>query len=179
MKHISLNGADVVDMRPFMTEFPTGVAVVTAFAPHQRPWGMTCTSLCSVTLTPPTLLVCLRDGSPTLAALLSVRTFAVNLLHRDARATAELFASGAADRFDRVAWSAPAGCGGPHLNVSAHMIADCELAESRRIGDHVVVTGQVSRVTRTSATAPLLYGRRRYASWPDRPPAPAGFGGLQ
>ncbi|MFB4280399.1 MULTISPECIES: flavin reductase family protein [unclassified Nonomuraea] len=179
MKHTPGNGTDVVDMRPFMTEFPTGVAVVTTLEPQGRPWGMTCTSLCSVTLVPPTLLVCLRDGSPTLAALLSARTFAVNLLHRDARATAELFASGAPDRFGRVGWSLPAGCGGPHLRPSAHMIADCELARSMSIGDHIVVAGQVQHVTRTSETAPLLYGRRRYASWPDQPPAPSGSGGPQ
>ncbi|MEV0619369.1 flavin reductase family protein [Nonomuraea sp. NPDC050404] len=174
MKHTPRNGAHPIDLRPFMTEFPTGVAIVTALADHRRPWGMTCTSMCSVTLTPPTLLVCLRETSPTLAALLNVRTFAVNLLHRDARPTAELFASGTADRFDRVAWSVPPGCGGPHLDAAAHMIADCALTESRTIGDHVVVIGRVSHVTRTSETTPLLYGRRRYASWPEPYPVPAG-----
>ncbi|MGH3862160.1 flavin reductase family protein [Actinokineospora sp.] len=35
-----------------MATFPTGVTVVTALAPDGRPWGMTCSSVCSVTLRP-------------------------------------------------------------------------------------------------------------------------------
>ncbi|MFC4587080.1 flavin reductase family protein [Sphaerisporangium corydalis] len=179
MTHAPGGGADVVDLRPFMTEFPTGVAVVTALAAHGRPWGMTCTSLCSVTLSPPMLIVCLRDGSPTLAAVLGMGTFAVNLLHRDARPTAELFASGEPDRFAKVDWTLPAGCGGPHLPLATHMVADCELAGSQVVGDHIVVFGEVSHVTRTLEITPLLYGRRRYAPWPDQHPPSSGFGDPQ
>ncbi|MFE5597687.1 flavin reductase family protein [Streptomyces coelicoflavus] len=105
-------------MRQLMAAFPTGVGIVTAFDAEARPWGMTCTSLASVTLEPPTLLICLRKGSPTLDAVLTAGEFAMNLLHRGARSTAELFASGAPDRFDRVEWtvrnvrvnSSPAPC---------------------------------------------------------------------
>ncbi|MEV8631253.1 flavin reductase family protein [Streptosporangium sp. NPDC051023] len=178
MTHASGGGTDV-DLRPFMTEFPTGVAIVTALAAHGRPWGMTCTSLCSVTLSPPTLIVCLREGSPTLAAVLSAGTFAVNLLHRDARSTAELFASGVPDRFARVDWALPTGCGGPHLPLATHMVADCELADRQAIGDHIVVLGKVSCITRTLEIAPLLYGQRRYASWLDQPSSSSGFGDSQ
>lgn len=42
---------------------------------------MTCLSLCSVNVDPPTLLVCLRAQSPTLVAILRCGTFATNLLH--------------------------------------------------------------------------------------------------
>src|SRR5439155_979792 len=46
--------------RAMMSAFPTGVAVVTTTDADGRPHGMTCSSVCSVTLEPPTLLVCLR-----------------------------------------------------------------------------------------------------------------------
>jgi flavin reductase (DIM6/NTAB) family NADH-FMN oxidoreductase RutF len=156
-----------VEFRALMSTFPTGVAVVTSVDASGRPWGMTCSSVCSVSLDPPTLLVCLRRGSPTLNATLGVEAFAVNLLHDRARAVAELFASGDPDRFDRVPWRGqlPAGC--PHLVRDAHAIADCRLTRSISIGDHVVLFGEVFRVEREAhrQPAPLLHGLRQYASW--------------
>jgi flavin reductase (DIM6/NTAB) family NADH-FMN oxidoreductase RutF len=160
--------AGTVDLRPFMAGFPTGVAIVSTFDDEDRPWGMTCTSMCSVTLSPPTLLVCLRNGSPTLHALLTTGTFSVNLLADHARPDAALFASGAPDRFDRVAWHRPDSAGGPHLYRAAHAIADCRVDQHSLVGDHVMVLGEVTRTGYESASAPLLYGRREYAAWPVR-----------
>ncbi|MEU1213289.1 flavin reductase family protein [Streptomyces sp. NPDC005791] len=152
------------DLRRLMAGFPTGVSVVTALDPDGTPWGMTCTSLCSVALDPPTLLVCLRAGSPTLGAVLDSRSLSVNLLHQHSRSTAELFGSGTADRFDRVPW-APAQNGGPHLLEAAHTIADCTVVADQAVGDHVVVMARVSVVTSLRRPMPLLYGMRRYGSW--------------
>lgn len=155
-----------VDLRPLMAGFPTGVGVVTTLASDGRPWGMTCTSMCSVALEPPTLLVCLRRGSPTLAALLGRGSFALNLLHHGARPTAELFGSGAPDRFDRVRWHLEFRSGGPHLTDAAHAVADCRVTHSRSVGSHDVVFAEVYQVTHRSEPQPLLYGLRRYAAWP-------------
>ncbi|MFE0809329.1 flavin reductase family protein [Streptomyces sp. NPDC058848] len=154
-----------VDMRPLMAGFPTGVSIVTATAPDGQPWGMTCTSLCSVSLDPPTLLVCLRRGSPTLDAITAGGAFALNLLHDAARQTAELFASGDADRFRRVVWQDGADQAGPHLTEAAHSIADCAVVDASDVGTHTVVMGRVQRVRRLRPQEPLLYGMRRFASW--------------
>ncbi len=151
--------------RALMSTFPTGVAVVTATRPDGRPQGMTCSSLCSVAVDPPTLLVCARRVSPSLQAMLLRSLFAVNLLHARARATAELFASGAADRFDRVRWEAAPPYGGPHLVDAAHTVADCRISRIVEVGDHVVVFGEVYRTERRGPADPLLYGLRAYASW--------------
>jgi flavin reductase (DIM6/NTAB) family NADH-FMN oxidoreductase RutF len=153
-------------LRAAMARFPTGVAIITSMADDGRPWGMTCSSLCSVTLSPPTLLVCLRESSPTLAALLEHGGFAVNLLHDGAKTTAELFASGAPDRFDSVRWSTSGAAAGPHLVDDAHMIVDCDLRRADVVGDHTVVYGEVSGVRRRPPRPPLLYGLHGYASWP-------------
>jgi flavin reductase (DIM6/NTAB) family NADH-FMN oxidoreductase RutF len=149
-----------------MSGFPTGVAVVTTTDADGLPRGMTCSSVCSVALDPPTLLICVRHGSPTLDALLRRSAFAVNLLHEGARTTAELFASGAADRFDHVEWTSPRGGGGPHLPGDAHATADCRVSRTSVVGDHTVVFGEVFRVSQRAAEPPLLYGLRRYAAWP-------------
>lgn len=153
------------DIRVLMSGFPTGVSVITALTPEAVPWGMTCTSLCSVALDPPTLLVCLRQGSPTLQAALDSGRFAVNLLHQGARPIAELFASGAADRFERTPWTAEGGACGPHLVEAAHTIADCRVTDVNEVGDHAVMMGAAVAVTRLSSQWPLLYGMRRYGEW--------------
>ena len=149
-----------------MRGFPTGVVIVTAADLAGQPWGMTCSSICSVTLDPPTLLVCLRIESPTLAAILVRGEFAVNLLHDGAQATAELFASGRRDRYDQVRWQYGTGDAGPHLHDDAHAIADCQIRTRLPVGDHMVVFGEAYRITRRSGHRPLLYGLRRYSSWP-------------
>ncbi|MTJ71358.1 flavin reductase [Nocardia seriolae] len=149
-----------------MTGFPTGVAVLTSRDAGGRPQGMTCSSLCSVALDPPTLLVCVRRGSTTLTAMLGSGAFAVNLLHTAGRRAAELFASSASERFGQVPWRQGAVQSGPHLIEDAHTVADCAVGECHAAGDHVVVFGEVRAVTRLSDRAPLLYGQRRYAGWP-------------
>src|SRR6266540_7393763 len=64
-------GVPAADFQALMASFPSGVAIVTATGSDGKPYGMTCSSLCSVALTPPTLLVCMRNGSPTLDAVLA------------------------------------------------------------------------------------------------------------
>ena len=154
--------------RSMMSRFPSGVAIVAANGRGGEPWGMTCSSVCSVSLEPPTLLVCLRMGSPTLRAVLDSGCFSVNLLHERAQAAAELFASGNPNRFDLVRWERPATASGPHLVADAHTIADCRLDGSRQVGDHVVVFGEVSEISELPGHRPLLYGLREYHSWPRR-----------
>lgn len=156
--------------RGVMATLPACVAVVTAVAPDGRPWGMTCTSISSVTLKPPTLLACLRAASPTLAAILAARTFTVNLLHHRARPAAELFASAAPDRFERVRWRPGLGAGGPHLLDDARVLIDCRLAGSIPAGDHVITLGEARAIHWLTTDPPLMYGYRHYASWPSEQP---------
>ncbi|MFJ2026147.1 flavin reductase family protein [Streptomyces sp. NPDC087897] len=157
----------VADIRPFMASFPTGVSVVTTLDAHSVPHGLTCSSVTSVALRPPTVLVCVRTASPTLAVVLAQNSFALNLLHERARAASDLFASGAPDRFERVEWRLPLGAGGPHLTADAHAVADCAVVRTVRFGDHTAVFAEVRRVTVREDPRPLLYGLRRYAVWSD------------
>ena len=164
----SLSDLPTADFRTLMARFPTGVAVVTTTGEDGSPRGMTVSSVCSVTLSPPTLLVCLRKGSPTLDAILDRALFTVNFLHGRAQAVAELFASGAPDRFDLIPWEMPAAAGGPHLREDAHSTADCRVSRTEHVGDHIVVFGEVFSVSEHHEHAPLVYGLREYHSWPGR-----------
>lgn len=153
--------------RAMMRGFPTGVSIVTATDVSGTPRGMTCTSVSSVTLHPPTLLVCLRDGSPTLEAVVSSGTFSVNLLHSAAQSAAELFASGAPNRFDLIYWERSSVSGSPRLSRDAHAIAECRVNHTATVGDHTVVFGETLSVTRHSGLEPLLYGLGQYRFWPE------------
>ncbi len=147
------------DLRPFMAAFPTGVSIVTTLDSDTVPHGLTCSSLASVALEPPTVVVCVRAASPTLAVVLAQGAFALNLLHERARGASDLFASG-----------------GPPLTADAHAVADCAVVRTVGFGDHTAVFAEVQRVTVREDPQPLLYGLRRYAQWSQAasvpPPAP-------
>jgi flavin reductase (DIM6/NTAB) family NADH-FMN oxidoreductase RutF len=149
--------------RGFMSAYFTGVAVITSVDGEGRPHGLTCNSLASVTLTPPTLLVCLGEHSGTLAAVRDRAGFVVNLLHDGGRSTAELFASRAPDRFDRVGWKESAHGRLPWLVDDAYAMAECTVADMKIVADHAVVFGQVVAVE-TVPGSPLLYGRHAFTA---------------
>jgi flavin reductase (DIM6/NTAB) family NADH-FMN oxidoreductase RutF len=158
---------DSPDYRAFMSAFPTGVTVITARDREGGPHGITCTSLCSVTLTPPTLLVSIRRTSPTLSALRSRSSFAVNLLHARGRSAAELFASPVPDRFTRLPWRLSPSLELPWLFRDAFAIAECSLKETITAGDHEVVLGEISALIHSS-DVPLIYGLRQFCAWPSQ-----------
>jgi flavin reductase (NADH) len=151
------------DYRDLMSAFPTGVAVVTSIDHNGRPRGMTCSSLSSVTLAPPTLLACLRTGSATHCAVRYHGSFAVNLLHAGGRHAAELFSSAVEDRFGLIRWR-PSYSGLPWLVADAFALAECTVSGTAEVGDHTVVFGTVDEVIMARAT-PLLYGMRRFSAF--------------
>ena len=153
-----------IDLRPMMAAFPTGVAIITAIAADGRPLGMTCSSLCSASLSPPLVLACLRRGSPTLTAIRR-GGFTLNLLQSHATGTARLFASGRADRFDHVRWTAGRAGHGPRLTHDAHTIADFAVTATYEAGDHDVVVGQALSIEELTPPEPLMYGLRRFLQW--------------
>ncbi|WP_460705513.1 flavin reductase family protein [Myceligenerans halotolerans] len=152
-------------MREFMSGFPTGVAVVTTTSRDGEPYGLTCTSLTSVALDPPTLLVCLRQNSGgTLSVLLGRGAFAVNLLHDGATGTARLMSRTAADRFSDVRWNPSPLLGLPWLEDDTHANAECRVSGTVARGDHTVVFGEVAGTSKREGD-PLLYGYRQFSSW--------------
>jgi flavin reductase (NADH) len=154
--------------RNFMADFPTGVAVVTTTDLSGRPHGFTCSALCSVTVTPPTLLVCANLHGAFLAALLERGVFAVNLLAESAIPTAVRFSSASIERFADLPWLPGPATGMPLLIDDICGAAECEVGGTIPVGDHMVVLGSV-RAVGSHQDAPLVYGRRRYGGF--GPPA--------
>jgi flavin reductase (DIM6/NTAB) family NADH-FMN oxidoreductase RutF len=161
----------VEEYRDLMSLFPAGVAVVTATSADGEPRGFTCSSLSSVAVAPPTLLMCIASDSPTLAAISQVGRCAVNLLEASARDTARLFATPDVDRFAAVAWEFSPG-GLPHLVKDAIAVAECRAVRQIPVGDHTIVLGEVIETFGGDGGGqPLLYGLRTFASWPGPGPS--------
>jgi flavin reductase (DIM6/NTAB) family NADH-FMN oxidoreductase RutF len=151
--------------RAFMSSFPTGIAVVTTMDAGGRPRGLTCSSLCGVSLAPPIMSVCLTTGSGTLRAVREHGSFGVNLLGVDGSAVARLFADSSLPHFDLVAWRRADGSGVPRLRDDVIGFAACRVVHTQVVGDHVMVFGEMVG-SECGDGAPLLYGRRQFAPWP-------------
>jgi len=149
--------------RHLMSYFPTGVSVVTAVDRSGSPYGLTCSSLASISLQPSTLLVSLMSGSATLQRALQQGVFGVVLLHAEARGIAERFAAPEPDRFAGLDWT-PSPLGTPWLTSAMTAAADCQVAHSVEVGDHTLVLGVVHTVQVCGGT-PLMYGLRDYGRW--------------
>ncbi len=125
-----------------MASFPSGVAIVTTVDGLGVPRGLTTTAVCSVSAAPPTILVCLDQGSRTLAALRERRGFVVNFIGEGRSELCLLFASKEEDKFRRVAWTETSS-GLPLLHEDALAWAACATVDEIEAGDHVVLVARV------------------------------------
>ncbi|MEV0222080.1 flavin reductase family protein [Streptomyces sp. NPDC050704] len=147
--------------RSVMGSFVSGVTVVTTLDGDGRPRGFTCSSVCSVSMSPPLLLASANARSSTLRAIVERGTFAVNFLNGRARTVSQLFASMTDDQFEQVPWSKGETTGMPVLAANvAH--AECELDQVVRAGDHDLLLGRMAGGRALQDQAPLAYWRGGY-----------------
>jgi flavin reductase (DIM6/NTAB) family NADH-FMN oxidoreductase RutF len=137
----------------------SGVSIVTARGENGLT-GMTASSVTSVSLGPPMLLVSLTHQSRTLAAIRARRAFAVHLLRSDQQDLAGQFAS-AGDPVDTDKPDYRTVLGVPVLlDVLAWSV--CLLAAEHVYGDHTLVIGTVA-AAQVGIGRPLLWHDRAYA----------------
>lgn len=139
-----LRHADSDAFRRAMGALSSGVAVVACGEGEARA-GCTASSLTSLSLTPPTLLVCLARSSSTLARLREARTFSINLLAARHQALAQRFSGHGGvqgpQRFDGAPWTT-LSTGAPIL-ADALAAFDCLVEEVIERHSHAIVLGAV------------------------------------
>ena len=148
--------------RDTMRELASGVALVTSASEGKRA-GCAVTSLTSLSLAPPSLLVCLNRDSSTLRAIRASGVFAVSILgigHEPlARRFSEPGLSGA-DRFAEGEWR-KLHTGAPVLSDALAAI-DCRLDRIVEHATHAIVIGAAAALAKGGQAGLLLHWRSRF-----------------
>ena len=146
-------GAD--DFRGVISRLASGVTVITTRT-GEALYGMTASSVTSLSLDPPMMLVCINRAVPTSAAISEAGVFAVNILGGDQGHLAAQFAAPSEDKFRDADVSV--GVTGVPLLGDALASIECEVSETVTGGTHTVFLGRVLRATARDGD-PLTYWR--------------------
>lgn len=142
--------------RAAMRRFAATVSIVTA-GDHEHHHGMTATAVTSVSMDPPSLLVCINQKSTLHDIMHRARRFCVNVLHRDQATLSAAFSGGMPPekRFELGNWLRCED-GLPYL-VDAQANLFCRKAAALPYGTHTVFVGLVEDVGVREVMAPLIY----------------------
>jgi flavin reductase (NADH) len=148
--------------RDAMACLPAAVNVITTDGPGGR-CGMTASAVCSVTDSPPTMLVCINQASYVHDVLKRNGVVCINVLGGHCQDLARDFAGmtgySMQERFERHAWSA----GHSSAPVLAHAIASLagSIVDIKAVGSHSVLFAQIDDIAmRTDADGLIYFGRR-------------------
>lgn len=155
--------------RDAMARLGAAVNVVTTDGPAGR-HGFTASAVCSVTDSPPTLLVCLNRGSSASATVHANRVLCVNTLAAGQENLSTRFGSRvpAAERFAAGEWD-PGVTGSPVLK-GALASFDCRIVRHVEVGTHDVLFCEVVGIGDEGAREGLIYFLRRYHALRETPP---------
>jgi flavin reductase (DIM6/NTAB) family NADH-FMN oxidoreductase RutF len=153
------------DFRSAMRHLTGGVSVITVGRGRDIT-GMTVTSVSSLSVDPPTLIVSINRQASSWPLLQRNGSFGVNILTSDQIDIAERFAGKGglkgADRFAGADWSA--GISGVPLLAGTLAAIDCEVEEMIERHSHAIVIGRVLDVRLSPRTAALAYWQGQYVA---------------
>jgi flavin reductase len=153
---------EATDFRNAMSLLTTAVNVVTtegASGLH----GFTASAVCSVTDTPPTLLVCMNQASRSHTHFVENKTLSVNVLGAQHEHISNAFASSklsSEERFKLGSWAA-LETGSPVLE-DALVSFDCEIEQIQEVGTHSVFMCRVVAIKKSQQDESLVYFNRAY-----------------
>ncbi|TMF32790.1 MAG: flavin reductase [Chloroflexi bacterium] len=142
-----------------MARLPAGVVVITARVGDEFR-GLTASSLVSISLDPPLVLVGLERESATRAAVLETKAFNASLLTRSQEFLADRFA-GRAPALDLEWRTLPhrLGTNGIPLLDGCAAWLECRLVQVHQAGDHDICVGEVQAAAIGSGDPLILWDR--------------------
>jgi flavin reductase (DIM6/NTAB) family NADH-FMN oxidoreductase RutF len=149
--------------RQAMRRVANTVTIVTVQSGAER-HGTTATSVTSISMDPPSVLVCFNQASRLRELLIKEDRFCVNVLHTDNLEAARIFSSPVAstERFNSGNWQADAA-GTPYLaNAQANLF--CVKEKQITYGSHTLFIGRVMDVRTRADVFPLLYRDGQYTA---------------
>jgi flavin reductase (DIM6/NTAB) family NADH-FMN oxidoreductase RutF len=150
------------EFRSALSEFATGVTVITTLDDGGEPHTMTANAFTSICLDPPIILVSIAHGTHTYGYVESRRKFGVNFLSENQEELGGYFAKKPQDRTGGVDYSfSTSQLGIPVLDDSS-VFFDCDVIGSHVYGDHTIYLGEVNEIRRNESDGPLMFYRSRW-----------------
>ncbi len=158
---VSLSPQTAASFRAAMRRIASTVTIVTA-SDGERRHGMTMTAVSSLSMDPPSMIVCVNQTTFLHDILMSARIFCVNVLRHDQADVSSAF-SGAtppAERFDVGAWKRNE----PGIDYLATAQANifCTKVAAFPFGTHTIFIGKADEVLLNEDDRPLLYRNAAY-----------------
>jgi len=153
---------EATDFRNAMSLLTTAVNVITTSG-ETGMHGFTASAVCSVTDTPPTLLVCMNQSSRSHAHFFENKVLAVNALSTQHEQISNAFASSkfsSEDRFRLGDWST-LETSSPILE-DALVSFDCQIENIQQVGTHSIFLCRVLAVKQSDQEESLVYFNRAY-----------------
>jgi flavin reductase ActVB len=145
-----------------MSQLATGVVMVTCRV-EDRPWGLTVSACCSVSVSPALLLVSLGRETTSGGAIGQTGRFGVSILGEASLNVARFGSARGQPKF--VHEFCRDDDDGPSVTpvvAGAIAHADCVVQQSVPAGDHLIYIGAVQSVLTNLGDSPLVYYDRRY-----------------
>ena len=156
---------EATDFRDAMALLTTAVHVITTQG-DSGCHGFTASAVCSVTDTPPTLLVCMNQAARSHEYFVDNKTLSVNVLGAQHEQLSTAFASklSSEERFEQGSWTELA-TGAPIL-ADALVSFDCEIEDIQQVGSHSIFMCRVVAINQSEQQSEqqdsLVYFNRAY-----------------
>lgn len=149
------------DFKNAMSLLTSAVNVVTTSGTSGR-HGFTASAVCSVTDTPPTLLVCMNKSARSHIHFTENKVLTVNVLGADHQKISNVFASkmSSEERFKYGSWT-ELTTGAPVLE-DALVSFDCEIDQIQEVGTHTIFICQIVAIQQSQHEHGLAYFNRAY-----------------
>lgn len=152
---------DAKEFRRALSQFPTGVTVITTIDAQGNPVGVTASSFNSVSLEPALVLWSIDKNAHSSSIFKDADYFAVTVLGRDQVNTSNIFASRGEDKFSKAKYSLNQ-FGVPVLDDYAAQF-ECKTWAIHDGGDHLILIGEVQAFNNNESIEPLIFARGSYA----------------
>lgn len=150
----ALPASDEKSFRSALSQFATGVTIITTRDENGAFFGLTASSFNSVSLNPSLVLWSLSQNARSMPLFSANSHYVINVLAADQAQLAERFASRIEDRFEGVEFDL-SDTGLPILHGCAAWF-ECHNRSRYPEGDHVIFVGEVERYA-YEAKPPLVY----------------------
>ena len=157
---------DAEAFKAAMRVLAAGVVMVTARKDDEL-YGLTVSACCSISASPPQVLISLAETASCLPAVLDTGRFGLSILRAGQKSLAELGAVPGGPKEVRAFSDEVGGRATAIAGALAHL--DCSVAQVFRVSDHVVIIGDVEHavsvpVEELEDPGPLLYFNRTFHS---------------